>query len=56
MDENVDDEWKWMNFFMNVGKKKFGWKTKQKKRLKKFMVVGFVGPFTRNGLFRWWSR
>jgi len=40
MDENVDDKWKWMNFFMNIGKKFFLAKIKQKKQdWKKFMLV-----------------
>jgi hypothetical protein len=32
MDENVDDKWKWTNFFMNVGDIFFLWKIEQKKK------------------------
>jgi hypothetical protein len=41
MDENVDDKWKWMKFFMNVGNIVFWWKIEQKNRMEKTMLVYF---------------
>jgi hypothetical protein len=31
MDENVDEKFQWMNFFMNIGNKLFFAKNEQKK-------------------------
>ncbi len=38
MDENVDEKWEWMNFFMNVGKKKLGEKLNKKNKMEKIYV------------------
>ncbi len=51
MDENVNDNWKWMNFFMNVINNFFWWKTKQKNRMKFF----YVGLFWKIQHMKCWS-
>jgi hypothetical protein len=51
MDEILDDKWKWMNFFMNIGKILFLQKTKQKKQDGK----NYVGLFWKIEHMKCWS-
>ncbi len=41
MDENVDDKWKWMKFFMNIGNFFFDEKSNKKIGWKKIMLIYF---------------